>query len=55
MEKLKARWEHGIFVGMRRKSNEVMVATEEGVQEVRSVRKLPKEQRWGEDTLNWVK
>ena len=55
LEKLNARWEYGIFVGMRRKSNEVMIATEEGIEEVRSVRKLPKEQRWGEDTLNWVK
>ena len=55
LEKLNARWDYGIFVGVRRKSNEMLVVTEKGLEEVRSVRRLPEERRWGEDNLNWVK
>ena len=31
LEKINARWEYGIFVGVRRRSNELMVATVEGI------------------------
>ena len=55
LEKINARWEKGIFVGIRRKSNEVMIVTLEGVEEARSVSRLPEEHRWGGDNLNWVK
>ena len=54
-EKINARWEKGIFVGIRRKSNEVMSVTPEGVEEARSVSRLPEEHRCGGDNLNWVK
>ena len=55
MEKLNPRWEYGIFVGVRRRSNEVVVVTEEGLEEARSVKRIPEENRWGEDNLSWVK
>ena len=29
LEKINARWEHGIFVGIRRRSNELMVSDRE--------------------------
>ena len=32
-----------------------MVVTKEGLQDVRSVKRLPEEKIWGEDNLNWVK
>ena len=41
LEKLNERWEYGIFVGVRRESGEVWVATEKGLESVRSVRRVP--------------
>ena len=42
MEKLNARWEYGIFIGVRRRSGEVYVATKEGeIKRARSVRRIP--------------
>ena len=42
-------------MGVRRKSNEIVVVTEEGLENGRSVKRIPEENRWGEDNLNWVK
>ena len=55
LNKIKSRWGFGIFVGFKRKSNEMMVSTVEGIRESRSVRRLAEEKRWTEDTLKWVK
>lgn len=56
MGKLRSRWELGIFVGVRRKSGEVWVATKEWViVKARSVRRIPEEDRLGPDCLRWVK
>jgi len=55
LEKLNARWEPGIFVGVKRKSNEIMVATEDGILFVRAIRRVAKQQRWTKDSLSWVK
>ena len=43
-----------MFVGFRRSTNEVMVATPGAVVFARSVKRLPKEKMWGEDSVNWV-
>ena len=55
MEKIKARWEPGIFVGVKRKSNEIMVSRPEGIWAVRPVRRIRKEVRRGDDCVSWVK
>ena len=55
LEKLNARWKEGIFVGIRKKSNEVMVAHEEGISLARSVKRFPLEHRWGESNLKMIK
>jgi hypothetical protein len=55
MEKINPRWEHGIFVGVRRASGEVWVATREGLRSARAVRRIPLEERWCEDCIEWVK
>jgi len=56
MEKINPRWEYGIFVGVRRRSGEVWVATKEGeLVSARSVRRIPEEERWGVDCMEWVK
>ena len=55
LEKINARWEHGIFVGVRRKSGEVWIAKPDGIVKARSVKRIPFEERWGEDCVNWVK
>ena len=55
MEKINARWELGIFAGVRRRSGEMWIATKEGMKKARSVRRIPEEQRWSVDCLDWVK
>ena len=54
LQKLEPRWRHGIFVGVRKRSNELWVSRPEGIFAVRSVRRIPLESRWGEDCVNWV-
>ncbi|MEC8428647.1 MAG: hypothetical protein VXZ35_09485, partial [Pseudomonadota bacterium] len=54
IQKINPRWEYGIFVGLRRRSNEILVARPEGITAVRSVRRIPFEKRRGVDCLNWV-
>ena len=46
LEKLNPRWEYGVFVG---------VATKEGLQAVRSVRRLSVEERWSESNTEFVR
>ena len=56
MEKLKARWGYGLFVGVRAKSGELIII-DQGTKElkhVRTVRRIPEEQRWSADNLDWV-
>ena len=55
MEKLRPRWDHGIFVGVRPRSGELLVATRTGIRKTRSVLRIPEEERWTKDTLEWVK
>ncbi len=54
MDKLGSRWEYGIFVGVRSRSNEIWVAVKDEVMMVRSVKKIPFEHRWSEDCVKWV-
>ena len=52
MAKIRSRWEYGIFVGVRRRSGELWVANEEGeIIKVRAVKRIPKEERWGDEGL----
>ena len=39
------KFQYGIFVGIQQKSNEVLVATEEGVVKARTLKRLPEEQK----------
>ncbi len=43
LEKINERWDHGIFLGVRRKSNELWIGTKEGIESVRSVKRIPSE------------
>ena len=42
-------------MGVRRRSGEIWVATKDGVVRARSVRRIPKEERWCNDCLEWVR
>ena len=44
--KLDARWEKGIWLGIRDRSGEIIVGTPEGCMKVRSIRRRPDEERW---------
>ena len=54
LEKLKSRWTEGIFVGVRRASNQAMIATELAICMIRDVKRMPIEQRWIRDTCDWI-
>ena len=56
MEKLNARWGYGLFVGVRTRSNELVIVDQETkeIKYVRTVRRVPEEQRWSADNLVWV-
>ena len=55
MEKLNSRWDYGIIVGIRRRSDEITVTNQEGIIDARSVRRISVERRWSEDCVNWVR
>ena len=55
LEKLNPRWEYGVFVGVKVISGEIWVATKEGLQVVRSVRRMSVEERWNENNKDFVK
>ena len=55
LQKIRPRWEYGIFVGVKPRSGELLIATTSGIKSVRSVRRIPVEARWTLDTLKWVK
>jgi hypothetical protein len=54
MAKARSRWEHAIFVGVRRRSGEVWLSADGKVFRARSVRRIPVGERWGEDCVRWV-
>jgi hypothetical protein len=56
MEKINPRWGFGMFVGVRARSNELVVIDGEvsKVVFVRTVRRVPQEQRWDIKHLEWV-
>ena len=55
LEKLNPRWEYGVFVGVKATSGEVWAATREGLHTVRSVRRIPLEERWNKTNKDSVK
>ena len=56
MAKLRSRWAYGIFVGVRPKSGELLVADKRGeIQKVRWAKRIPKEDRWSVHCAEWVK
>ena len=52
--KLEARWERGVFIGVRIESTEKIVGTPNGVFAVQSVRRLPEDQRYNSSDLAGV-
>ena len=55
MNKLESKWEPGRFIGVRPKSNEALVMTERGVLKARTMRRLPKIDRWVKDDWEELK
>ena len=55
-EKLNARWGYGLIVGVRSQSHELVLIDQETniVKYVRTVRRIPEDQRWQVDNLEWV-
>ena len=55
MEKLNVRWGYGLFLGVRVKSGDLIVADGESkeLKYVRAVKRILEEQRWLADILEW--
>ena len=53
--KFEARWRVGIFCGVRVSTTEKIMATEDGVVVVQSIRRKPKEHRWDMELFKKVK
>ena len=50
-------WEDGVYLGVRSRSGEVIVADVQGIWKTRSVQRKPFEERWGRksgDSVQWV-
>jgi hypothetical protein len=46
----------GILVGIRNRSGEIWVSTRKGkIEKVRTVKRIPVEDRWGKDNVDWVR
>jgi hypothetical protein len=56
MEKVNPRWGYGLFLGVRVRCNELIIVDGESqvIKYVRTVRRVPVEQRWGMKHLDWV-
>ena len=54
VEKINSRWVYGSSVGVRRRSNEVIVITPDAIMEARSINRMPIQERWGEDCVQGV-
>jgi hypothetical protein len=56
MEKVNSRWGYGIFIGVRTRSNELIVIDFESkdIKYVRTVRRIPEGQRWDSKNLELV-
>ena len=54
LDKLNPRWENGVYTGVKATSGEVWAATKEGLQEVRSVRRIPVVEWWNDSNEDFV-
>ena len=56
MAKFDARWGYGLFLGVRSRSGELIVVDGESkeVKYVRTVKRIPEEQRWDPNNLEWI-
>ena len=54
LQKINTRWEHDLFVGVRKRGNELAIASGDGIHFVRSVKLIPFEKILGEDCVSWV-
>ena len=57
VEKINARWGYGFFMGVRARSNERIIDDRDtnDLKYVRTVKRVPLEQRWSVHNLEWVR
>ena len=54
MGKAEARWMPGVFLGIKLGSGEKVVATEDGIIKVRSIKRRLESERWNEHEQQWI-
>ena len=57
LQKMNSQWELGIFLGVRRESGELIVASQvdQNIKYTRTARRVPEEERWSMKNLDWVR
>ena len=48
---LEARFQRGVFLGLTDRSDEILVASSEGIRKARTIRRLPEEERWNKEQI----
>ena len=48
---IESKWRTGIFVGLRERSEELLMMTENGVFRARSIKRKPEQERWDKEFL----
>ena len=54
LAKLESLWETGVFVGYKSQSGEYMVSNKDGGFTTRTIRRVPFEDRWKSDHINYI-
>ena len=54
MGKAEARWMPGVFLGIKLGSGEKVVATENGIIKMRSIKRRLESERWNEHEQQWI-
>ena len=54
-DKLESKWKDGVYVGLRMRSGELLVATEDSIVKARSWCRKPEAERWNKEALSKIK
>ena len=53
--KVEARWEKGIWLGISRESNETLIGTSSGVIRCYAIKRMPAEEKWDKDAISTIR
>lgn len=55
LKKIEPQWKYGVYLGVKRSSGEIIIASEyKTIKFARTVRRVPEQERWKVENLDWV-